>query len=1247
MNKPIHTARSEAGHGLRSKAFRALPVAVCIGSLLLTLRASGFDPDTPNYGHSMITASVAADGYKKWNANEEPFTAQVVYDAAIGPEKIAFSDQAAAQLLLGARSMDFLPVKVDGAGANGTYLIDDDLPGGLYISGEPFNPFAHCDDEQLIECSRSVFALTLGPNTNSPGYADNSSATLLEYAADLWLKPGVTAEEQQRALAYAAVARVRAGRALHTVQDLYAHSNWADLRIGSKDFLKAFGQGAESAGDTAADREVASYAAVGGVATCQSNPVPAETVKQISDYETSFCTPDQLCTTPYADYAADSDRKPPGGYIGVIWTTVVALGDYVKKNILNWANSGGNWDLVAGGRDTSRITTGYFDSGQHTFLGLGSATDRSPAKCDHGFSKRDVHLSGINKDVPSAPFNKDHPKGAEDLETVAPTAQHQTASLQAALASKQILQNIVDEVSKRAGSNTERKNTMIELFMGGQPAVAFVIDTTGSMQDIMDGIKTQVAKIVDKEKSVSGDPFYLPLRKFALTTYKEDNANKATVTRQTFVGGNPATTSRLGNKDQLLAAVNAMPDAFGGGDCPEPTMQALLETVRTMPQKSKVFVFTDASTKDRQITGGDGRTRLESEEIARLVKRKRLEVNFSLSGSCSPISPAYYKLAELGAGQVLLVDHTSADTAVALAGVPVGNESLGTVHLERGSLAAGASKTVVVPVESGLARLLLWVTNESAGIVLRDPNGVAQPLSGFLGGAMLEAANPAPGNWTLTLSGWPNAVGAVTSAYSVKVQAAGTLALGDVSYASKDPIPNLAHTVYFPYGERPPSVDVRVIANMRTGGANNPKTYAWQAVADDGTVLSTLDLSRTTPTTFEGSAAIASISAQATRPWRVRVSGTDTNDRPFARISTTVFNARQEVVSLAALPRFWVPGAKHTVKVHIDNLGAASVFAVSSAVATGSAQVSAVGPNATIGGSKSADIELTIAVPADAAPNSTGLVTALVTSSLAGGAAVHEIDIPVAVLLDTDGDGVPDNVEKGPNGLDEAFDGNGDGIADWKQASVVSLPSQRQRGYLTASLTSGQFRLARSVLPSESLQQTLGLDLIDFKVVGLASGAATQLKLALPKYMTASGYSKYGPLQLGAAADWYDFAYSEATQLGAKISANVVTLYLRDGAKGDDDLLANGEIVDAGGPTGVQVATASAATTVPPVVVTAPATGTSGSGGSAGGGGCTIGAPGQRDGSLVLLTALAAGVLWRRRSASRANAGGPSPGRRH
>ena len=830
-----------------------------------------------------------------------------------------------------------------------------------------------------------------------------------------------------------------------------------------------------------------------------------------------------------------------------------------------------------------------------------------------------------------------------------------------------MLEKFIKRIKDENPNSSEDADAMISLFLGDRPVTAFVVDVTGSMQDIMDGIAAQMKTIADEEATATGfDPVtestytYLdPNKKFALTTYSESASNVSSIIHHNLGSGRSS-----GSAAEVLAKLRTLPPASGGGDCPEPTMKAVLDLVKRIPRASKVFVFTDASSKDNDTQGSDGVTRKESAEITRLVDKKKLEITFSLSGSCSPISPAYYQVAQASGGQVMLVDHTSADTGVAFAGVAPGNRAFSVIHTERSTLPAGTSKGIVIPVESGASQLLISVTNDSSGIAVRNPAGGLQTLTSFLGGSLFKIANPAPGNWSVGVSGWPtNPPGAPASAYSIKAQAISAFNLLDASYSTKEAFGRAGHEANLPYSANMlPATEVRMVAQLSTNATTNPSTYAWQAISEDGSLLGPLNLARKTPDQYEGTAAIGTISANATRPWRVRVSGTDSTGQPFARVLPTLQNATRVTANITQLPNHWVPGAEHLVKIRIDNYGAADGFSLPGSASLG--QLVGITPNAEVPAGDYAMVTAKLSIPANTPANSTGLLKLSLNSRNAANGTVQTINIPYTVLQDTDGDGVPDIIEKGSNGIDDNFDGNADGIPDWKQANVISLPSDQRRAYLTASLSAGQFRLARTI-PAEGLAQLkYTIDLIDFKITGLTAGAATQMKLQLPGYMTASGYGKFGPVPGNTTAAWYDFNYDAATGLGAKVDKNIVTLYLKDGAKGDDDLTANGEIIDIGGPVGVQIAgvgtastgsttatttpsgTATTGTTATPTTGTGTGTTTTGNpdgsgtnapganpfSGSSGGGGCTVGDPSNPnpDASLWLLLLAALAVLGAR-----------------
>jgi IPTL-CTERM motif/Fibronectin type III domain len=96
--------------------------------------------------------------------------------------------------------------------------------------------------------------------------------------------------------------------------------------------------------------------------------------------------------------------------------------------------------------------------------------------------------------------------------------------------------------------------------------------------------------------------------------------------------------------------------------------------------------------------------------------------------------------------------------------------------------------------------------------------------------------------------------------------------------------------------------------------------------------------------------------------------------------------------------------------------------------------------------------------------------------------------------------------------------------------------------------------------------------LFDFTTSGCTPSSTITLTVTWPSALPAgTQYWKYGPAPGNATPHWY--------VLPAAIAGNVTTFSITDGALGDDDLLANGTIVDQGGPGGG--AGAAGATSVP------------------------------------------------------------------
>ena len=84
-----------------------------------------------------------------------------------------------------------------------------------------------------------------------------------------------------------------------------------------------------------------------------------------------------------------------------------------------------------------------------------------------------------------------------------------------------------------------------------------------------------------------------------------------------------------------------------------------------------------------------------------------------------------------------------------------------------------------------------------------------------------------------------------------------------------------------------------------------------------------------------------------------------------------------------------------------------------------------------------------------------------------------------------------------------------------------------------------------------------------FNIIVMTPGQAVTVTITLPSPVpVGTPYWKYGPTSANPGGQWYQIP------IGDDDGDNVITIPLVDGGLGDDDLAANGVIVDQGGPGG-------------------------------------------------------------------------------
>ena len=204
----------------------------------------------------------------------------------------------------------------------------------------------------------------------------------------------------------------------------------------------------------------------------------------------------------------------------------------------------------------------------------------------------------------------------------------------------------------------------------------------------------------------------------------------------------------------------------------------------------------------------------------------------------------------------------------------------------------------------------------------------------------------------------------------------------------------------------------------------------------------------------------------------------------------------------------------------------------------------------------------------------TFLVTLTVTDS-EGLTDSFSMMVEVLPCLDTDQDGVCDYEE---NAASNNGDANMDGVPDSQQANVASLQNAIDGRYVTLISPAGT-RLAdvlAAANPSPG-DAPVGIDFplgfFSYTVLDIAPGSSVEVQMLLPVGVTINDFYKYGRTSSSPSDHWYQFLFDGTT--GAEFGS-AMTVHFVDGQRGDDDLTANGQIIEPGAPalsqsTGLQV----------------------------------------------------------------------------
>lgn len=560
--------------------------------------------------------------------------------------------------------------------------------------------------------------------------------------------------------------------------------------------------------------------------------------------------------------------------------------------------------------NNSKLTTAYY--------GLYPTSTKPDGKCSHG-AKRVV------KTVPNpaALFNPWLPKtititydpdttenspargGISKDSLDCQDAPHSHLHFQAVNVALESTKKYIVYLTKQA----QLKMTPRELrtFFGVDSALAFAVDTTGSMSEQIAGVRQQLTEIVNSRRGTDLEP-----SRYVLVPFGDPDVGPVTNTE---------------DPDEFIAAIGGL-YASGGGDCPELPHTGMLQALNAMEDGGELMMVTDASSKDGGLAGS----------VNALAQEKDVKITTIATGSCSPVDPEYYRTARATGGQVFVLSPSEVDNITKLADFVARPNAV-----ELASVAdtlSGASKTYTVAVDSKTTRVTFSVSG-TPQVTLRRPDGT-QVLAGqsgvevvrvtgqfayvdagtVRGGAIYSITNPAPGNWNVTATG--------TGAITLRVSGESLLNFSSFDFVEFGGGPG--HEGYKPVSGAPLAGETTTVTAELTDGETSSVGFELRNAA--GGLIQTLSLDEVTASDqpgYSGHGMIKSFIGDIvppSQPFLVYATGTDSAGNPFQRVLPGV--VRPSTVKVVGPPLGDLHAGRSTpYAFQVINIGAPGLFQVS------------------------------------------------------------------------------------------------------------------------------------------------------------------------------------------------------------------------------------------------------------------------------------------------------------------------------
>ncbi len=387
-----------------------------------------------------------------------------------------------------------------------------------------------------------------------------------------------------------------------------------------------------------------------------------------------------------------------------------------------------------------------------------------------------------------------------------------------------------------------------------------------------------------------------------------------------------------------------------------------MEAIGAAFHNSDLLFFSDASAKDVS----------RANQVIARAQDKGIGITYALTGSCSPVDPAYVRTAEETGGQVLRLRSSEIERLFGLI-QPQLEGDLALIDQRRGELGAGGSARVPVPVDSSMEGLVVSVSVDGKGDVrLIRPSGepvaagdTDTTVADLTSGEIINIDGPETGEWQIEIEG--------SGSFSATAKGNSPIELSRFDFVS----PNRdIHGGFFPIPGQP------VVGEPGLGEAvlHGPFSSArFELVNRAGEPIKSPSLERNFPDAnpdhFLGRFDLPAV------PFRISVSGKDENGRSYRRQYPVVYRAQTVAVAAADARLVNVaPGKEATVAFEVTNRGEPGSFRNRASDALGF--VASVEPSTmTLDSGETGEVAVALDVPVDAAGGDSSRITLTATRS--------------------------------------------------------------------------------------------------------------------------------------------------------------------------------------------------------------------------------------------------------------------------